>query len=84
VPQLLQSKQAEIEKLLSRLSDVNDGMRSTLAGGADARSHTLARHRDILHDFQQARLPLQHACRGSGRCAAAAAVLKAQGSLAGW
>lgn len=29
-------------------------LRSTLSGGADSRSHTLARHRDILHDFQQA------------------------------
>lgn len=28
--------------------------RSALSGGADSRSHTLARHRDILHDFQQA------------------------------
>lgn len=51
--QLLATKAAEIEKLLARLSDLNDGMRSTLSGGADSRSHTLARHRDILHDFQQ-------------------------------
>lgn len=51
--QMLQSKSAEIEKLLSRLSDVNDSMRSTLSGTADSRSHTLARHRDILHDFTQ-------------------------------
>ena len=29
-------------------------LHSTLSGGADSRSHTLARHRDILHDFQQA------------------------------
>lgn len=51
--QQLQSKAGEIERLLARLSDANDAMRSTLSGGADARSHTLARHRDILHDFQQ-------------------------------
>ena len=52
--QLLAAKSSEIEKLLARLSDVNDGMRSALAGTADGRSHTLARHRDILHDFTQA------------------------------
>jgi hypothetical protein len=51
--QQLQSKAGEIERLLARLSDANDAMRSTLSGGADARSHTLARHRDILHDFKQ-------------------------------
>lgn len=28
---------------------------STLSGGADSRSHMLARHRDIMHDFQQVR-----------------------------
>ena len=51
--QQLQSKAGEIQRLLARLGDANDAMRSTLSGGADARSHTLARHRDILHDFQQ-------------------------------
>ncbi|KAL4429846.1 hypothetical protein ABPG77_010963 [Micractinium sp. CCAP 211/92] len=51
--QLLQSKATEIEKLLARLSDINDSMRSTTSGGADSRSHMLARHRDIMHDFQQ-------------------------------
>jgi hypothetical protein len=54
-PQLLQSKSSEIDSLLARLSDANDAMRSSLSGGADTRSHTLARHRDILHDFTQAR-----------------------------
>lgn len=29
--------------------------RSTISGGADSRSHMLARHRDIMHDFQQVR-----------------------------
>lgn len=38
---------------MARLSDVNDSMRSALSGTADSRSHTLARHRDILHDFTQ-------------------------------
>ncbi|GAB4814536.1 hypothetical protein N2152v2_001582 [Parachlorella kessleri] len=51
--QLLQTRSSEIEKLLARLSDVNDAMRSALSGTADSRSHTLARHRDILHDFTQ-------------------------------
>lgn len=51
--QLLHSKAGEIEKLLARLSDINDSMRSTMSGGADSRSHVLARHRDIMHDFQQ-------------------------------
>ena len=44
---------AELEKLLSQLSDVNDGMKGTLGSRRDARSHTLTRHRDILHDYQQ-------------------------------
>lgn len=51
--QMLQSKAAEIDALLSRLSDVNSALSSTLSGASDARSHTLARHRDILHDFMQ-------------------------------
>lgn len=67
--QLLQTKCGEIERLLARLSDANDGMRSTLSGGADSRSHTLARHRDILHDFQQAGAQGEEA-RGVGRAAA--------------
>lgn len=51
--QLIATKAAEIESLLGRLSDVNDAMSGALSGAADARSHTLARHRDILHDFTQ-------------------------------
>ena len=51
--QLLQVKTGELGGLLARLGDTNDRMRSSLAGGADARSHTLARHRDILHDYGQ-------------------------------
>jgi hypothetical protein len=51
--QLAHSKAAEIEGLLGRLSDANDNMSSALSGASDVRSHTLARHRDILHDFNQ-------------------------------
>ncbi|KFM22829.1 Golgi SNAP receptor complex member 1-2 [Auxenochlorella protothecoides] len=51
--QLLQSKASDIERLLSRLSDTNESMQRSIGGGPDARSHTLARHRDILHDYQQ-------------------------------
>ena len=38
----------EIESLLQRLSDSNDEMSQLLGGAGDARSHLLARHRDIL------------------------------------
>lgn len=34
---------------------MNDSLSSSLSGAADARSHTLARHRDILHDYTQVR-----------------------------
>ncbi|EIE24282.1 Qb-snare protein, Gos1/GS28-family [Coccomyxa subellipsoidea C-169] len=51
--QLAHSKAIEIEDLLGRLSDVNDSLSSSLSGAADSRSHTLARHRDILHDYTQ-------------------------------
>ena len=52
--QLSHSKAMEIEELLGRLSDVNDSLSSSLSGAGDPRSHTLARHRDILHDYTQA------------------------------
>lgn len=52
-PQLAQTKAAEIEGLLRRLSDVNDEMGAATGGVADSRSHTLARHRDILQEFNQ-------------------------------
>ena len=66
-PQALQTKSGEIERLLARLGDVNDSMRSALSGTADARSHTLARHRDILHDFAQAGPWVGQKCtRGGG------------------
>jgi len=51
--QLAQTKAAEIEDLLQRLSDVNDEMSSLIGGIGDSRSHTLARHRDILQEFTQ-------------------------------
>lgn len=51
--QLAKQKAAEIESLLQRLSDVNHDMSSVIAGAADSRSHTLARHRDILQDLTQ-------------------------------
>lgn len=51
--QLAQTKAAEIDGLLQRLSDVNDEMGSVIGGFSDARSHTLARHRDILQEFTQ-------------------------------
>lgn len=54
--QLLQAKAAEIEGLLQRLSDVNDEMGSVIGGGSDARSHTLARHRDVLQEYTQVRV----------------------------
>lgn len=52
--QLIQAKAADVEALLGKLSDVNDAMSSAISGTNDARTHTLARHRDILHDFNQA------------------------------
>ena len=55
--QLMDSKAAELEGLLAQLSDVNDGMRSALGGRNDTRTHTLTRHRDILHDYQQVCIP---------------------------
>lgn len=51
--QLAQTKAAEIEDLLQRLSDINDEMGSLIGGIGDTRSHTLARHRDILQEFTQ-------------------------------
>ncbi|KAF5837898.1 Qb-SNARE, Gos1/GS28-family [Dunaliella salina] len=51
--QLAQTKAAEIEGLLHRLSDVNDEMGGFMGGISDSRSHTLARHRDILQEFNQ-------------------------------
>eukprot|EP00879_Flechtneria_rotunda_P006738 GHRR01007079.1.p1 GENE.GHRR01007079.1~~GHRR01007079.1.p1 ORF type:complete len:237 (+),score=70.34 GHRR01007079.1:258-968(+) len=51
--QIARQKAADIEALLQRLSDINHDMSSVIAGAGDARSHTLARHRDILQDLTQ-------------------------------
>mmetsp|Transcript_21582 Transcript_21582/g.36770 ORF Transcript_21582/g.36770 Transcript_21582/m.36770 type:complete len:258 (+) Transcript_21582:99-872(+) len=51
--QLAQTKAAELEDLLHRLSDLNDEMGGLTGGISDTKSHTLARHRDILQDFNQ-------------------------------
>ena len=58
--QLAHTKGAEIEALLRRLSDVNDSMSSALSGSSDSRLHTLGRHRDLLHDFNQVRATCTH------------------------
>mmetsp|Transcript_33895 Transcript_33895/g.83134 ORF Transcript_33895/g.83134 Transcript_33895/m.83134 type:complete len:243 (-) Transcript_33895:141-869(-) len=49
----LDATAADIEGLLQRLNDVNEAMSGAVAGGDAARSHTLARHRDILLEFTQ-------------------------------
>ena len=46
------AQSATVESLLQRLTDVNTAMAGAATGG-DARSHTLARHRDILGEFTQ-------------------------------
>jgi len=51
--QLAKTKAADIESLLQQLSDINHEMSGVIAGAGDARSHTLARHRDILTDLTQ-------------------------------
>lgn len=51
--QMLLIKSSEIDALLAQLSNINSSMSSSLSGASDSRSHTLARHRDILQDFTQ-------------------------------
>jgi len=51
--QALESKSSEIESLLSRLDQVNSSMNPIVATPGDPRSHTFARHNDILSDFSQ-------------------------------
>jgi Golgi SNAP receptor complex protein 1 len=51
--QLAQSRAAELEDLLQRLSDVNDDMGAVLGSASDSRVHILARHRDILQELTQ-------------------------------
>jgi golgi SNAP receptor complex member 1 len=51
---MLQMKGNEVDALLARLTEVTKRMGDALANaGSEGRSHTLARHRDILHDFGQ-------------------------------
>jgi hypothetical protein len=46
--------EAEIERLLQQLNDVNKHMQSWVSNaGSDVLSHTLARHRNILHELSQ-------------------------------
>eukprot|EP00899_Mesostigma_viride_P016697 jgi/Mesvir1/25028/Mv16968-RA.1 len=48
------TKAVEIEELLRRLLEVNDAMANCVnGGGSDVLTHTLARHRDILHEFTE-------------------------------
>eukprot|EP00878_Enallax_costatus_P021295 GHUV01022541.1.p1 GENE.GHUV01022541.1~~GHUV01022541.1.p1 ORF type:complete len:216 (+),score=32.24 GHUV01022541.1:288-935(+) len=58
---IAKQKAREIEALLQLLADINHDMSGVIAGVADSRSHTLARHRDILQDLTQEfrRLDLQ-------------------------
>ena len=46
----LDAQAADIEGLLQRLNDVNSAMSGAVTGG-DARSHTLARHKDVLMEY---------------------------------
>ena len=55
--QLASSKESAIEDTLRRLSDVNDSLSGVVTGSGDSRAHTLARHRDILHDLSQVGIP---------------------------
>lgn len=54
--QISRQKAAEIEAALQRLADINHDMSGVIAGAADSRSHTLARHKDILLDLTQVRM----------------------------
>lgn len=51
--QALESKSSEIESLLSRLDQINSSMKPIVTTPGDPRSHTFARHNDILSDFSQ-------------------------------
>lgn len=50
---MLHMKKTEVEELLKRLTDVTGRMAEVLGSATDNRSHTLARHRDILYDYSQ-------------------------------
>ncbi|KAG0588231.1 hypothetical protein M758_2G179200 [Ceratodon purpureus] len=48
------SNEAEIERLLKHLNDVNVQMQNWVSNaGSDVLSHTLARHQNILHELSQ-------------------------------
>ena len=48
--------EAEIERLLQQLNEVNKHMQNWVSNaGSDVLSHTLARHRNILHELSQVR-----------------------------
>lgn len=50
--------EAEIEKLLQHLNEVNKDMQNWVSNaGSDVLSHTLARHRNILHELSQVQFP---------------------------
>jgi Golgi SNAP receptor complex protein 1 len=49
----LQTKALEIDLLLQRLTEINSNLSGVVSDASDPRAHTLARHRDILHDFTQ-------------------------------
>lgn len=49
----MQTKASEIDLLLQRLSEINGNLSGVVSDASDPRAHTLARHRDILHDFTQ-------------------------------
>lgn len=51
--QALDLQAVEISALLTRLGEINESLKSVVGTTGDARSHTVARHRDILHDFNQ-------------------------------
>jgi Golgi SNAP receptor complex protein 1 len=51
--------EAEIERLLKHLDDVNVQMQSWVSNaGSDVLAHTLARHQNILHELSQVREPI--------------------------
>eukprot|EP00850_Spirogloea_muscicola_P013903 SM000097S24756 [mRNA] locus=s97:6131:7981:- [translate_table: standard] len=52
-------RRVEIEALLAQLGELNAAMAAHAASGsgADALGHTLARHRDILHEYSQVPTP---------------------------
>lgn len=53
--------EAEIERLLQQLNEVNKHMQNWVSNaGSDVLSHTLARHRNILHELSQVSSDLRY------------------------